>query len=103
MPFAADWLYRRLGHRYFWAYVAFEAMSAYLTALGTLAIFALYTHVSAEDFWRAVVVSDLAVTAALIVAEKRAYRLAAPIVDWIRAGKPDSGALVVWRTAARLP
>ena len=28
MPFAAEWLYRKLGHRYFWSYVAFEIVSA---------------------------------------------------------------------------
>jgi hypothetical protein len=51
MPFASDWLYERLGWRYFWAYAVFEVTSAWLITAGTLGIFVLYTDVTARQFW----------------------------------------------------
>ena len=50
MPFAADWLYRRLGHRYFWAYAVFEVGSAFVITLGTVGLFALYTSATTAQF-----------------------------------------------------
>src|SRR3954449_12984880 len=104
MPFAAEWLYRRLGPHYFWAYAAFEVVTAWVTCAGTLGIFALYTpHLTAGQFLRAFVVSEAAVTLALVWTEKRAYRLTRPLLRWLRDGKPESGALLAWRAAAALP
>src|SRR5437763_935452 len=103
MPFAAEWLYRRLGHRYFWAYVAFEITSAFLICLGTVGLFALYTNTTESQFWRAFGVSCAAVAVGLVWAMRRAHGLADPLIDWVRDGKPASRALLAWRTAAALP
>ena len=59
MPFASEWLYRRLGWRYFWAYVLFDVVSAFLITLGTLFIFNLYVDASRRSWLRAVVVTEL--------------------------------------------
>lgn len=104
MPFASEWLYRRLGHRYFWAYLAFEVWSAYLITLGTIGLFALYMDdFGWDDFWQVAVVSELAVTVALVWALFRAKDVSQPIVGWVKGGKPADGAEQAWRTAAALP
>src|SRR3954453_16139301 len=103
MPYASEWMYRKLGWRYFWAYVAFDVVSAVLTTLATLGIFALYTDPSWDEFVRAFVVAELFVTLGLVFVMLRAKGLAWPIVEWLRAGKPREDALDVWERAARLP
>src|SRR3954468_14130731 len=103
MPFASEWLYRRLGWRYFWAYIAFDVSSALLITAGTLGIFVLYTDVSAAEFWRAFVIAELATVAGLVFVFARAKVLVSPLIGWLRDGKPASGALDAWQRAARLP
>ncbi|MFL5842029.1 MAG: adenylate/guanylate cyclase domain-containing protein [Thermoleophilaceae bacterium] len=103
MPFASEWLYRRLGHRYIWAYVAFDVGSAVLITLGTLGLFALYTDASAGEFWRAFVVAEVCATVGLVWAMRRAKGLVWPLVEWLRAGRPPEGALDAWQRAASIP
>src|SRR3954449_12257074 len=103
MPFASEWLYERLGWRYFWAYAVFEVTSAWLITAGTLGIFVLYTDVTARQFWGALVVAEIATTAGVVCAMARAKGLVRPLVEWLRAGKPASGALGAWQLAARMP
>jgi adenylate cyclase len=103
MPFASEWLYRRLGWRYLWAYALFEVGSAFIIALGTLGIFVLYTDVTVAQFLRAFLVTELCVGLALAWVMIRAKGLAWPLVEWLRAGKPRDGALDAWERAARLP
>ena len=104
MPFASEWLYRKLGRFYFWAFLVFEVVSALVIALGTLGIFLLYTEgVSAAEFVEVLVVTELVVLVALAGVTKRSWRGARPMMDWVRAGKPKEGALVAWRTAASFP
>src|SRR3954453_14488728 len=103
MPFASEWLYRRLGWRYFWAYTAFEVVSALLITAGTLGIFVLYTDVTQSQFWSAFVVAELATIGGLMFVMARAKPLVWALVEWLRAGKPADGALDAWQQAARLP
>ena len=103
MPFASEWLYRRLGWRYFWAYVVFDVISAFLITLATLFIFSLYVDISTEQFIRAVVVTELLVVLTLAWVMWRAHPLVWPLIDWLRAGAPAEGALDAWSRAARLP
>src|SRR3954453_21451640 len=103
MPFASEWLYRRLGWRYFWAYIAFDVSSALLITAGTLGIFVLYTDVSVGEFWRAFLIAELGTGAGLAFVFARAKGLVWPLIEWLRDGKPASGALDAWQRAARLP
>ena len=104
MPFASEWLYRKLGRFYFWAFLVFEVVSALTIALGTLGIFLLYTQgVSFGEFLRVLVVTEVVVLVALMFVTKRSWRGARPMIDWVRAGKPREGALEAWRTAATFP
>src|SRR3954447_5358779 len=103
MPFAFEWLYRKLGPGYFWAYCLFEVASAFVITLVTLAIFSLYIETTAAQFWRAFVVAEVAAGIGLVWAMHRAKGLAWPLVAWVRAGKPADGALDAWRRAASIP
>ena len=103
MPFAFEWLYRLLNHRYFWAYAAFEVVSAMFITAGTLGIFVLYTDPSWEELWKAAVVAEVAVIVALFISMRRARGMAQPLVEWLKAGKPAEGALDAWRRAAQIP
>ena len=62
MPFASDWLYRKLGWRYFWAYGLFDVVSGFLITLATLFIFQLYIDVSRQEFVKAFIVAAANVT-----------------------------------------
>src|SRR4051812_30324462 len=103
MPFASEWLYRKLGWHYLWAYAIFDVTSAWLITLGTLGIFVLYTGATAVEFWRALVIAETCTTIGLVWVMWKARGLVWPLVDWLRAGKPANGALETWQRAARLP
>jgi class 3 adenylate cyclase len=103
MPFASEWLYRRLGWRNFLAYAAFDVVSALLITAGTLGIFMLYTDASAAEFWRALAIAETATLIGLVFVIARAAGLARPLIEWLRAGEPAEGALDAWQRAARLP
>jgi adenylate cyclase len=96
-------LYKRLGARYFSIYVVFEFVSASVVCLATVGIFSLYTETSPAEFWRVAAVAEGVVILAVTYAVIREWRLARPIIDWIRAGRPEEDALGVWRCAVTMP
>ena len=103
MPFLFGRLYERLGARYFWLYIAFDVVSALTICWATVGLFALYQDMSAEDFWRIAIASELAVTMAMLFLLAVCKRLVAPLFAWVRAGRPEEGALEAWRAAIELP
>lgn len=96
-------LYRALGHRYFVLFAAFEIFSAVLITIATVALFALYTTMSGRELAEVMAVALGCVTVSLALAIKRGAKVARPLVDWIRAGRPERDALRAWRTAVSLP
>ena len=103
MPSLLGRLYRKLGARYFSIYVVFEFVSAIVVCLATVGIFSLYTETSPAEFWRVAAVAEGVVILTVTYAVIREWRLARPMIDWIRAGKPDDDALGVWRCAVAMP
>jgi adenylate cyclase len=103
MPFFFDRLYGRLGTKYFALYLVFEVVSAFVVCLATVGLFALYTDSSGAEFWRVVAVAEGAVAVAVAYTMTRAWRLARPIVDWVRGGGRQEEAHEVWRRAVALP
>jgi adenylate cyclase len=103
MPFLFDRLYGRLGAKYFGVYVVFEVVSAFVVCLATAGLFAIYTETSSEEFWRVTLFAELVVALALAYAMTKTWRLARPVVDWLRKGRPERDALEVWRCAVALP
>src|SRR5215208_3581141 len=96
-------LYRRLGKRYFWLYVALDSVSAFFICLGTVGIFSLYEDMSAGEFWRVALFADACVAVALFYGFVREWRQAAPLVRWIEGDRSRERSLEAWRTAVSLP
>ena len=104
MPlFAFDRLYKKLGRGYFWLFLVFYVLSAYLVALGTLALFALYQDMSSGEFWRIMLFTDLCVGGGLLYGFVKVKHRAAPLMRWMAGGKSRDQALEAWRTAVALP
>ncbi|HWH43738.1 MAG TPA: adenylate/guanylate cyclase domain-containing protein [Thermoleophilaceae bacterium] len=100
MPFAFNWLYRRLGSLYVFAYLVFNVASAAVITLGTLGLFALYVDVSAAEFLRVFVISEVVVTIGIAYSSRQMLRAAMPIRRWI---KDRDDPLEAWRRAVELP
>jgi adenylate cyclase len=66
-------------------------------------IFSLYTETTPAEFWRVAAVAEGVVLVAVTYAVLRESRLARPIIEWIRAGRPEEDALGVWRCAVAMP
>jgi class 3 adenylate cyclase len=103
MPFLFGVLYRKLGRAYFALYPLFEFVSAFLVCLGTVGIFALYTETSAGEFWRVVAVAEAATMAAISWSWVRAWKIAKPVVAWMKRGRTQEDAIEAWRCAAAIP
>jgi adenylate cyclase len=96
-------LYERLKGRYFWVYVAFDAWSAAMICLGTVGLFALYTKMSATEFWAVVAFAEAWTAVGLLYGFLKARRLAKPLIEWVDGGRPAEGAFAAWRAAVSLP
>jgi hypothetical protein len=103
MPRALEWLYRRLGKRYFLLYVVFELASGALITLATVGLFALYENPTSATFWRVVIFAELWVAVAMIYALHRTKEIAMPLVRWVGGGRDAAAAPEAWRRAVSLP
>ena len=103
MPRAFEWLYRRLGKRYFLLYVLFELLSGVLITLATVGLFSLYENLPSATFWRAVIFAELSVAVAMIYAIHRTKEIAMPLVRWVDGGRDAAAAPEAWRRAVSLP
>jgi class 3 adenylate cyclase len=99
----ARWAYRRLGHRYLYAIVVFEFVSALTIALGTVGIFSLYQEMSNAEFERIVLVSWLCVIAGLLSGTAKLMRDLAPLQSWMRGRRDERGAAAAWGATVSLP
>jgi adenylate cyclase len=100
MPFFFDRLYHRLGTGYFWLYVLFELVSAFVVCVATVGLFSFYTDMSGKEFWQATLFAEAAVAIALGYVIAKAWRLARPVFEWMSGGDDT---LAAWRAAASLP
>ena len=103
MPRAFEWLYQRLGKRYFLLYVLFELGSGALITLATVGLFALYENPTSATFWRVVIFAELWVAVAMLFAIHRSKEIAMPLVRWVGGGRDAAAAPEAWRRAVSLP
>lgn len=96
-------LYRRLGVRYFWVYVAFEALSTLAICLATVALFSLYTEMDSGQFLKVLAFAEACAALAIAFVMLRAKALVMPVTEWLHSGRPRSGALEAWSAAVGLP
>jgi adenylate cyclase len=100
MPFLFGKAYKRLGKRYFWLYVAFEFVSAFIVCLATVGLFALYTDPSSSEFWTIAAFAEVCVALSTGFMLWGGAKRVRPIVDWMD-GHGD--ALEAWRAAVEVP
>jgi adenylate cyclase len=96
-------LYERLGAGYLPLFAGFEVVSALVVCWATVGIFSLYVEMSLDEFWQIVFFAEATVIVAIGWVIARSARLARPVIGWLKAGKPDGGALEAWRCAVALP
>ena len=100
MPFLFGKAYERLGKRYFWLYVAFEFVSAFIVCLATVGLFALYTDPSSSEFWTIAAFAEVCVALSTGFMLWGGAKRVRPIIDWME-GHGD--ALEAWRAAVEVP
>src|SRR5205085_11286601 len=100
---AARWLYRRLGHRYFLAYLGFEVTSALAISVATVGIFSLYQRISNEQMHVITLVSWGCVLIGLAAGVSKVARSSRPLRVWLYGERRPDGAAEAWRAAVGLP
>jgi len=95
-------LYRRLGPRYFLAYLAFEGLSAGVIAFATVGLLSLYEPMSGAEFARVAAVSVGSSLLIFALGLSRSMPLAHPLVQWVK-GRSGSSPVTAWRAAVGLP
>jgi adenylate cyclase len=100
VPFLFARAYRRMGTSYFLLYLVFEFVSAIVVCLATLGLFALYTDMSATEFWTIAAFAEASVLISTGLLMWVAARRVRPVVAWIET-KDDPAA--AWRAAVELP
>src|SRR4051794_36597167 len=103
MPSLLQRLYRRLGQYYIVLFGVFDALSAMVVCLATVGMFSLYTEMSTAEFWEAVLFAEGWILVVLAFTGIRSLPLAKPLLDWLKGGRGEEGALDAWRAAVSLP
>ena len=97
------WMYRKLGWLYPGAFIALELQTAFLIAIGGVALFSFYYDTSNEDFLLVLGIT-LGLTAVSIVAVLiRTFPRLGPLNRWIKGARGPTETARAWRTAVNLP
>jgi adenylate cyclase len=99
----ARWGWTRFGARYFLGFLAFELVSAYIIAAGTLALLSLYQRMSPAEYLHILLVSLAGITIGIGFGLWRARGPTQPLLDWARGPRGREGAPEAWRAAVALP
>src|SRR5215204_4347081 len=93
---------RRLGRRYLWLYLAFDAVTSIVIGLGTIALFSLYEPMSWGEFLTIALFSEAVMLLALAYAFASSAHAIMPVWRWLGAGRPRKGAIEAWSYASVL-
>ncbi len=97
------WLYRKLGPRYPFGYIAVEMQSSFLISTGVVALFSFYYNAGERNFLLMLAVT-LALTAlSVIVVLFRVHRRTRPLADWIAGERSPGQTAAAWHAAVGLP
>lgn len=103
MERAYEWLYRRTGRRYLMVIAGIEVLSALLIALGTVAAFRLYVHMTGPQFLRILAFTEVLVLAALAYGGMLLRRSWSPMRHWVAGERDGLDPTEVWRSAMSAP
>jgi class 3 adenylate cyclase len=76
---------------------------AHVVALGGLALLPLYRHVSSENFWILVAVSQGLVSVDNLISIKLTRRMWRPVWAWERGARDEASTIAAWTALATLP
>lgn len=100
---AMTFLYRRLGGRYPFAFLALELQSALFIVAGTLALFTFYYEGSTEEYLMVLGIALALTEVAIIATIARARRHLQPLSDWIDGARDERATQRAWSEAVSLP
>ena len=102
-PHPLTWLYRKLGPRYPSVFITAELQTAFLVAIGAVALFSFYYSVSSDDFLTVLLIT-LGLTAIGVgVVLTRVLRRLRPLVAWVGGARSSEETAEAWRLAVDLP
>src|SRR3954453_9914175 len=99
----ASWGWRRFGVRYFGFFFAFELVSAYLIAAGTVALLSFYQRMTLGEYAAIVLLSFVCIAIGIGYGAWGARGRMRPLVEWARGERGRKGAAEAWRSAVELP
>jgi adenylate cyclase len=100
---ALDFLYRKLGSSYPFAFLTFELQSAFLIAAGTIFLFSSYYDAPEDDFLLVGAIAMACTALAVAFTLFRLYPRMRPLARWIGGKRGPDEALEAWRAAIDLP
>lgn len=103
MQLALGRVYGRLGIHYFTLYAAFEVLLAGTIVLGTIGLLSIYEEMSPGEFWGVVAFAETCVATGLVWFFWRGNAILRPLIDWVRRGGGQDGALAAWQAAISQP
>lgn len=96
-------LYRRLGGRYPFVFLAVELHSALLIVAGTLALFSFYYQGTTSDYLTVLAIGLVLTEATIVVTLIRVRPQLRPIRAWIDGERDPDSTTRAWASAAGLP
>ncbi len=96
-------LYRRLGGRYPFVFLAIELQSALFVVAGTLALFTFYYEGDANEYLLVLAIALALTELAIIAALVRARPLLSPVRTWIDGERDPEATQRAWAAAVGLP
>jgi class 3 adenylate cyclase len=99
----ASWGWRRFGVRYFGFFFAFELVSAYMIAAGTVGLLSFYQRMSLGEYAAIVALSFVCIAIGIGYGAWGARGRMRPLLAWARGERGRAGATRAWRSAVELP
>ncbi|MSO41914.1 MAG: adenylate/guanylate cyclase domain-containing protein [Solirubrobacterales bacterium] len=97
------WMYRKLGPRYPFAYIAIELQSAFLISAGVVALFSFYYDADKGVFLQMLVVTLGLTALSIAFVLVRVHRRMRPLVRWIEGERDQDQTAAAWYSAVSLP
>jgi adenylate cyclase len=97
------WLYRKLGRHYPAVFLVVELQTAFLVALGAVALFGFYYELSGSDFLTVLAITWGLTGVAIVFVLARVLKRIRPLKAWIGGERTSERTADAWETAVALP
>src|SRR5918994_522319 len=100
---ALDFLYRKLGSSYPFAFLMLELQSAFVITAGTIFLFSFYYDAPKDDYLLVGFVAMVLTAQVIAFTLFRLYPRMKPIQNWIRGRRGPEETQQAWRAAIDMP